>query len=86
MTDPQCPDCGKRHRTFSARAKCIWPTAIYVRGEGRHALVTVCPVPAVSLFPDYQSAREDLDLLARHRCGPWCRRHHELVTIGTEAA
>lgn len=49
--------CTKKHRSFSTAAKCLWPKAHWITGEGSYALLARCNVLTVTL---HQATRQEL--------------------------
>jgi hypothetical protein len=72
-------NCTARHRTFKRFVECAIPRAVWVEGEGPYAVISWCNVPAVTLWPTAEKARNVLDSLAM--CGHHCTGNHEVVVI-----
>lgn len=73
--------CPIRHRTWRAVAKCIWPRAEWVMGEGPAALLVRCSVLTVALHADRESAEWAKAQLDITRCGGRCTRLHRVVSL-----
>lgn len=76
--------CGTRHRTYRAVARCRWPRAEWVHGEGRYAVVAYCRVVTVTLHPTPAAAARAKHLIDASACGGRCHRDHELVDLHHE--
>ena len=74
-------NCTRRHRTYSTFARCIWPRAAWVLGEGPYAVVAYCKVTTVTLHPDLDAARGALDFIGDFGCGGRCTRRHKLIRL-----
>lgn len=80
-------NCERNHRTYKAFAKCVWPRAEEVVGEGRLATITRCgsggyrSYVVVHLHSDPSRAQAALDLIDETGCGGRCSRNHELVEL-----
>ena len=75
--------CHRLHPTYRSWAQCTWPSAAWISGEGKHAVISRCRAgsPTVSLHADPYRARAALAVLNRSQCGGVCRGAHELVRI-----
>lgn len=74
-------NCTRRHRTFGALARCIWPRAAWISGEGAFVVVAHCRVTTVTLHADVEAAQSALDTIDGGSCGGRCSRHHKLVRL-----
>lgn len=85
--------CTRAHRTWKAFAKCAWPNALRIEGEGPYASVSHCVRSEprfrnkgpwiIYLYPelaDAENAKATIDGLA---CGGECRgaSSHEVVEL-----
>jgi len=75
-------NCHAEHRTLRALAKCMWPRAVWVAGEGRYATLAHCDVLTVQLHQTREAAESALGMIDRTGCGGGCHRHHELIRLG----
>lgn len=83
--------CDRRHRNFRALARCIWPRAAWIAGNGPFATVSRCPhgpsqrsmVTAV-LHTTVEAARDSLAAIDGGGCGGQCTRQHKLVELVIE--
>lgn len=78
-------DCDRMHRTYMTVARCVWPKALWIKGNehGRFALVSWCRGwrPTVTLHdsaPAAFTAKQHIDELG---CGGRCVGKHELVEL-----
>lgn len=74
-------NCPIRHRTWRAVAKCRWPNAEWVMGEGPVVLLAHCRVLTVSLHADRESAEWSKAWIDRTACGGRCTRRHQIVSL-----
>lgn len=67
-------ECPTKHRTRRTLAKCLWPYAYSVEGEGDFATLSSCRhnVLLIVLHSTEQKARQALDLIAGSGCGGAC--------------
>jgi hypothetical protein len=86
--------CGKRHRTYTAFAKCAWKKKgilLQVFGEGEYASVSRCcdsyNIPSyrrtitVYLYESAEAAQQAKALIDSTACGGLCRKLHEVVRV-----
>ena len=73
--------CGKRHRKHSAVARCIWPRAEWIEGEGPYAVLAHCRVLTITLPADKDAAGVSKQLIDQTGCGGRCSKNHEIVEI-----
>lgn len=79
--------CGRRHRKWTAVAKCRWPRAVWVVGDGPYASVAHCVArrahdphfgrayadsQTVMLFPTRPAAEHAVAFIDRLACGGVC--------------
>jgi hypothetical protein len=71
--------CSSRHRSYPTMARCVWPRAAWIMGNGEWAAVSRCRRSdfSVSLFEARAEAEEDLQL----PCGGSCCGEHEVIRI-----
>lgn len=71
--------CPRQHRSYRALAKCLWPKAIWIEGEGPHASVTWCGGITVQL---HETACDLWSCLAAGQfCGARCKGIHGHVKL-----
>ena len=73
--------CGRQHRAYPALARCMWPWAGWIAGDGPFAVVSGCGVTSVTLHHDAATAARSLATIDATGCGGRCVRHHELVRL-----
>ncbi len=74
-------NCESRHRTFRTLAKCIWPEARWVLGDGPYATAAYCHGTTVMLHPTSEQAESALTAIRSFGCGGGCTRRHDLVVL-----
>ncbi|MEV6898347.1 hypothetical protein [Amycolatopsis sp. NPDC051372] len=80
-------NCSRKHRTWTALAKCMWPKASWVEGDGQFATVSKCPhsgsprATTVELHPTLTKAEEALAIINDGACGGMCQKRHELIQL-----
>lgn len=77
-------NCVRKHRTFQTAAKCIWPRAAWVQGEGRFALLAYCRVLTVSLHETAEAAEDSKAFIDEFHCGGMCYGRHEVLELDLE--
>ncbi|PWU52813.1 hypothetical protein DLJ47_17835 [Micromonospora sp. S4605] len=75
--------CQRQHRTHHTTAKCLWPRAVWITGEGPYATLAWCRVLSVMLHPTEAEALAAKHLIDSTGCGGRCNRRHELILIAT---
>lgn len=71
-------NCGVNHREWPTVARCQFPKAALIAGNGQHALVSHCGPQTVTLYEDPHIPA----MYAHTRCGaPRCHYKHEALTI-----
>ncbi len=78
--------CRRRHLDYLAFARCAWPEAAWIEGEGRWASVAHCRDLTVMLHKSLDDARAAVAAIDRRACGGACSRHHEVVELVIPAA
>jgi hypothetical protein len=73
--------CDSRHRTYRTLARCIWPRAEWVSGDGPYASVSYCRVLTVELHQTAETAEKALRLIDQIACGGRCYGRHELIRL-----
>lgn len=74
-------NCTRRHRTYRTFAKCIWPRAEWILGDGPYATIAYCRVTTIELHADLDAARCALAVIDSTGCGGRCSRRHKLVQL-----
>lgn len=81
-TIPRCRRCGRRHRSWRALAKCRWPGAHWVGGEGPFASVSSCrPGDSVELYATRQQAERARARIDEWGCCGGCTLLHRVVDL-----
>ena len=73
-------NCERSHRTYSALARCMWPSAD-VSGEGPYATVASCRVRTVHLHATEAEAAAAKQRIDDSGCCGACIRRHEIVAL-----
>ena len=74
--------CGRKHRRWNAVAKCRWPNANRVVGEGEWAVLSTCGGwTLVTLHLDRATADKTLAIIDRRGCGGSCERDHAIARL-----
>jgi len=73
--------CERRHRSYYTTAKCLWPRAHWIAGEGEYATLARCRVLTVGLWPRMQAAVDAMVAIEVFGCGGVCRGDHELIRL-----
>ena len=77
-------NCSRNHRKYRTLAKCMFPRACWVQGEGDYALLAWCPPLSVSLWWNKREAEEQKEFIDRLGCGHTCTKRHEIVLLEFE--
>ena len=82
----RCIDHG--HRTYLAVAKCRWPRANWITGEGEYAVISDCKhgptdrdCMTVTLWPTLDEAAKALAQISWTGCGGRCSNDHSIVRL-----
>lgn len=78
-------NCARVHRGYRTFAKCVWPRAIWVMGDGPFAVIAYCRHTTITLHRTVEAAQEALDIIDNTGCGGRCGRRHKLVRLEPEA-
>lgn len=79
--------CSRQHRTYNAVARCVWPRAGTIVGEGEYATVSYCAhgphdhAVTVQLHETLDDAEFAKDFIDRSGCGGRCSRQHEIIRL-----
>lgn len=73
--------CERNHRSIRAVAKCLWPRAAWIRGDGPFALLAHCRHLTVTLHPTIEAAMTAKQHVDAHGCGGRCDGDHEVIEI-----
>jgi len=73
--------CRRQHRAWLALARCIFPDAAWIAGQGPYAAVAWCGVTSVTLHADADAATHGLGLIDLLGCGCQCHGDHDLMRL-----
>jgi len=74
--------CERRHRTYRTLAKCLWPRALWIVGEGPYATLAWCPRGlTVELHRTREAAEEAKACIDVTGCGGLCQGRHEIIIL-----
>ena len=75
-------NCTRTHRTWTTFAKCVWPKALWVHGDGAYASVARCGRgTTIQLYSSPIEALGAKQLIDSHGCGGLCQRRHEVIRL-----
>ena len=74
-------NCRRSHKTYRTLARCMFPRAAWIEGEGPIALLAWCDVLTVSLHLTQSAALEDKEVIDASACGGQCTGRHEVVKL-----
>jgi hypothetical protein len=75
-------NCTRTHRTWATLAKCIWPRALWIHGNGPYASIARCGRgTTIQLCPTATDAQQMKDVIDSSGCGGLCQRRHELIEL-----
>lgn len=77
--------CTRTHRSYRAAARCMWPRACWISGDGPYALLAHCDVLTITLWPTAGKAFSTYQWLAGFKCGHLCTGRHEVIKIELDA-
>ncbi|MEK6251253.1 MAG: hypothetical protein AABM43_04790 [Actinomycetota bacterium] len=70
-----------RHRSYRTLARCLWPEAIWVAGNGPWASLAYCNVLTVELYRTEASALLAKRAIDQTACGGRCYGDHRFVYL-----
>lgn len=82
--------CERRHRGYAAMARCLWPRADLLTGDGPWATLATCRprTLTVELHGTREAAEKALNAIRGHGCGGACllgraepARRHRLIRL-----
>ena len=80
-------NCTRQHRTYATMAKCLWPRAVWVNGEGPYATVAYCNGnTSIQLHEALEEARASMAQIDATGCGSRCGRRHKLLRLELSSA
>lgn len=71
--------CRVRHKTYRTSAKCRFPNADWISGNGPIALLAHCRVLTVTLWKDRVLAEKQKAVIDNDACGGRCFKDHEIL-------
>ena len=72
MTTRCTPGKRQNHRSYYTLARCGWPTAAWVTGDGEWAVLAPCRALTVSLWQSQDKALNALEFIDASGCGGQC--------------
>jgi hypothetical protein len=69
------------HRRYRTLARCLWPRACWINGEGPWATLAHCRVLTIQLHRTRERAVEAERLIDASACGGLCHGAHEIVRL-----
>jgi hypothetical protein len=72
------------HRRYKTLAKCLWPRACWVAGEGPWATLAHCKALTIQLHRTRERAEEAKRIIDSSACGGGCYGAHEIVRLRRE--
>lgn len=76
---PPAGKCKVAHRKYEVMAKCLWPRAVWVTGDGKYALVAYCGQVSVTLWGTHPKALSEMEGL--RLCGHACTGNHRVIDM-----
>jgi hypothetical protein len=73
--------CHRNHRNYRTLARCLWPRAEWIAGDGPYATLARCRVLTVELHTTEDTARKSLARIDGTGCGGRCYGDHELIVL-----
>lgn len=77
--------CLRRHQSYRTLARCIWPRAVWVTGQGPYATLAHCRHLSVMLHATLAEAEQSMATIRATGCGGACDGKHELVQLVSPA-
>lgn len=81
----QCKYCSKTHRTYHAVAKCKFPWALWIDGEGEWGSMAWCERPdyrgstlTIQLYKTREAAEKAKQWIDEGGCGGSCYKDHTI--------
>jgi hypothetical protein len=74
-------NCPRTHKTFRDLARCVWPEARWVVGEGPYATVRGCAGLTVLLHPTLERAEHAHQRMHPHPTDGRCDKGHVLALL-----
>jgi hypothetical protein len=74
-------NCPRTHKTFLSFARCVWPEARFLPGNGPYATVRGCGGVTVLLHPTLERAEHALQHMHPHPTDGRCDSGHVLALL-----
>lgn len=74
-------NCSRNHRKWETVAKCVWPRAYWIHGDGRFAVLAWCRVLTITLHEFPEPAEESKAFIDRYGCGGRCTGNHQIIEL-----
>lgn len=81
MTATHYHRCSRQHHATTALARCTFPDAGWIRGDGPFGVVAWCSVVSITLYPTLDAATAALAALNDTGCGRRCTGHHNVLSL-----
>jgi hypothetical protein len=72
------------HRSYRTLAKCLWPRACWIAGNGPWASLAYCRVLTIELHSTRERAEQAKRMIDSTGCGGGCYRQHKIARLGLE--
>jgi hypothetical protein len=73
--------CARRHRSYKTLAGCLWPSAVWIKGEGSYAVLAHCKRLTVTLHDGADGALAAKRRIDDFGCGGRCVNEHEVIYL-----
>ena len=73
--------CSRQHHVPTALARCTFPDAGWIAGDGPFGVVAWCSVVGITLYPTATAATAALAALNDTGCGRRCTGHHDVLQL-----
>ena len=73
--------CSRQHHAAMALARCTFPDAGWIRGDGPFGVVAWCSVVGITLYPTADAATAAHAALNDTGCGRRCTGHHGVLQL-----
>ena len=73
--------CARQHHAATALARCTFPDAGWIRGDGPFGVVAWCSVVGITLYATADAATAALAALNDTGCGRRCTGHHDVLQL-----
>src|SRR4051812_14063855 len=75
------PGCSAEHRSYRTLARCLWPRAVWIRGDGPYALLARCRAFTITLHKTPAGAIAAKQRIDADGCGSRCVGEHEVIRM-----